>query len=321
MKQDNFPRVSVLLAVYNPNETWLRELLLSLNAQTYENTEVLIWDDCPEHPVRENIFAQTLTDKKYTLFRGETNLGSNGAFEELTRRAKGKYLAYCDQDDIWCEHKVEVMAQKLGQTGSPLVYSDMFVIDAQGRVVANTIKKVHKRQEFMEGAGLAKHLVVRNFIMGCAMMTRADVAQSALPFEKNLVHDEWIAINAALAGNIELIKQPLLYYRKHSSNQTGVLMGVTDKNSYYTLRILMGKAKTAALMSRMGDGELGGTLNALRDWYDARAGYFNTRDRDCLRRMKTSDFGGKAVVFERYIPYMPEIVFKLAIKLLKKGIL
>ena len=39
------PLVSILLAVYKPNEKWLIEQLISLNEQSYENLELIVYDD------------------------------------------------------------------------------------------------------------------------------------------------------------------------------------------------------------------------------------------------------------------------------------
>ena len=95
------PLVSILLAVYKPNETWFIEQLISLNEQTYDNIELLVYDDCPDFPVNEDIIKKYITKFSYTLIRGIENEGSNKAFEELTKEAKGELFAYCDQDDIW----------------------------------------------------------------------------------------------------------------------------------------------------------------------------------------------------------------------------
>lgn len=39
-------KVDVLMSVYNPDMNYLKEQLISLNNQTYENMEILIFDDC-----------------------------------------------------------------------------------------------------------------------------------------------------------------------------------------------------------------------------------------------------------------------------------
>ena len=42
------PKVVIALSIYKPNLKWLEELLISLNNQTYQNIELLVWNDCPE---------------------------------------------------------------------------------------------------------------------------------------------------------------------------------------------------------------------------------------------------------------------------------
>ncbi|WP_159117186.1 glycosyltransferase, partial [Clostridium neonatale] len=95
------PLVSILLAVYKPNEKWLIEQIVSLNEQSYNNLDLLVYDDCPEESVNEELLKKYITNFEYKLIRGTINKGSNIAFEELTKIGDGEYFAYCDQDDIW----------------------------------------------------------------------------------------------------------------------------------------------------------------------------------------------------------------------------
>ena len=69
------------------------------------------------------------------------------------------------------------------------------------------------------------------------MMVKSDIAKKAIPFEETLIHDQWIAIIAAINGKIEFINKPLVRYRQHSFNQTGILKDVYDKQTYYNKRI------------------------------------------------------------------------------------
>ena len=43
------PLISIVMAVYEPNMQWLKELLLSLESQTYPNLELILRDDCSPH--------------------------------------------------------------------------------------------------------------------------------------------------------------------------------------------------------------------------------------------------------------------------------
>ena len=77
-----------------------------------------------------------------------------------------------------------------------------------------------------------KSYFFRNCTAGCSMLMRADIAKQAVPFPKQTVADHWLAIWAAYSGSIVFVDKAMLKYRQHSRNQTGILSGVTDKESY-----------------------------------------------------------------------------------------
>lgn len=315
------PRVSILMAVYKPNERWLREQLSSLNEQTYSNLELLIYDDCPEFPLDEEIVQELITAFPYRIIRGEKNLGSNKAFERLTVEGEGKYFSYCDQDDIWHSEKVERMVEVLESTGSPLVCSDLAIIDGDDKRIADSITKVRKRHVFYEGEGLASRLLVKNFVTGCAMMIRANIAKKSVPFVDSLVHDQWLAINAALCGRIEVIHEPLIDYRQHGGNQTGVLKGINSKQDYYEERIGDMQRRLSDYKSRLN--EVAGirqTISELEEFNEARSRYFYSHKSADLRIMrKYRGFARQDVLFETFIPFLPEWTVKKAFRLIQNG--
>lgn len=314
------PLVSILMAVYKPNERWLREQLSSLNGQTYSNLELLIYDDCPACPLDEEIVRDMITAFPYRIIRGEKNLGSNKAFERLTAEGEGKYFSYCDQDDVWHSDKVERMTDVLESTGSPLVCSDLAIIDGDGKQIADSITKIRKRHVFYEGDGLASSLLVKNFVTGCAMLIRSEVAKNAVPFMDSLVHDQWLAINAALCGRIEVIRERLIDYRQHNGNQTSILHGITDKKSYYYERIEKFLLKINEYKLRLYSGKLAAEIDKLDEFYNARKRYFNKPGISELRIMwKYRDIARDSVLLESVMMLIPEWLFKIIINLAKKG--
>lgn len=309
------------MAVYKPEEKWLREQLSSLNAQTYPNLELLIYDDCPACPLDEDIVRELITAFPYRIIRGEKNLGSNKAFERLTTEGSGKYFSYCDQDDVWHPDKIQRMTEVLERTGSPLVCSDIAIIDGDDRRIADSITKIRKRHVFHEGEGLAGYLLVRSFVTGCAMMMRSDVAKGSVPFVDSLIHDQWLAINAALAGRIEVIREPLIDYRQHNGNQTSILHGVTDKQSYYQERIVSFKKRIDEYALRLsGSEELKSTIDELSCFIEARDRFYNKHKLSDLRLMrKYRHYAPDSVLLESFMRFLPEKLFKYILNLAKKG--
>lgn len=306
MGTDNAPLISIIMAVYKPNEKWFREQLRSLNEQTYPSLELLICDDCPEFPVEEKIISENIVNFPFILVRNEKNMGSNKAFERLTELAGGKYISYCDQDDVWHSDKVKKMVSVLERTGSPMVCSDLNIIDGNGKLIADSITKVRKRHVFREGEGLAPQLLVSNFVTGCAMMMRADTAKRAVPFVDSLVHDQWLAICAATEGRIELIRESLIDYRQHEGNQTGILKGVYDKLSYYNERLIKFLPRLDDYKNRLYSGNMKTAVDELDAFYHARIRYSRKMNfKDLKTMLKYKRYSKTGVLVETAMKFIP----------------
>lgn len=235
------PRIAILLAVYEPRMDWLEAQLKSLDAQTYPNLRLYIRDDCSPTVSFEAIAAcvkDCIRAFPFELRRNEKNLGSNGNFERLTLEAEGDCFAYCDQDDVWLPEKLERLQGAMAAEEALLVCSDMVIIDGEGVQVADSITKVRRHHVFKSGEGLAKELLVSNFVTGCTMLVRADTARAAVPFCPYMVHDHYLALWCAAKGKVVSLPDRLIRYRIHTGNQTLIMAGVTDKNSYFRVRIL-----------------------------------------------------------------------------------
>lgn len=234
------PCIAILMAVYNPNPLWFRQQLESLNRQTYPNLRLYVRDDCsPQTPFAEiqAAVAQYITAFPAEVRRNEKNLGSNRTFELLTAEAQGDRFAYCDQDDVWLPEKLAVMEADMERTGAVMVCCDVSVIDGQGNQKADSITKVRKHAAHPAGTDLAPRLLFRNFVFGCACLMDAAQARASLPFCPYYFHDHYLALWSAAHGLLYSEPRALIRYRIHGSNQTGVMLGVKDKESYAACRI------------------------------------------------------------------------------------
>lgn len=309
------------MATYNPRLDWLREQLLSINAQDYPNLVLHICDDCSPNVAFEDIercVTECISAFEFTLERNEENLGSNLTFERLTREcADGEYLAYCDQDDVWHENKLSTLQAAIEREGALLVCSDMCVIDGEGRKTADSITEVRRRHVFRSGTGLAEKLLVSNWVTGCTMLVRADAAKAAVPFCPHMVHDQYIALVCAERGKIVSLPDALIDYRIHGANQTSTLAGVTDKASYLEVRIEKMQQRMRWLRDNLPCGEA--TRAVIEDgihWVNARREHWLHRGGAPVV-YKYRHFSEYASVFELVTAYCPEWLFRFAVGLVK----
>lgn len=231
------PLISILMAVYEPRMDWLREQLVSLNEQTYPNLRLYIRDDCSPTVQIQSCVRDCITRFPYVITRNEKNLGSNATFELLTKEAEGDLFAYCDQDDVWLPEKLTVLQEAMERERAVLAYSDVSAVDDEGKLLAGSLRELRPRLTYLEGSDLAPKLFFRNCVAGCAMLVNSNIAKRAIPFPRQTVCDHWIALLAATEGMIAFVPDQLVRYRQHKRNQTGVLAGVSDKQSYLRYKV------------------------------------------------------------------------------------
>ena len=321
--QTDKPLVSILLAVYKPNIKWLIEQLVSLNEQSYENLNLFVYDDCPEEPVDEELYEKYIDNFDYKIIRGSVNQGSNKAFEELTKIADGEYFAYCDQDDVWEANKISLMMEKFNDEKVTLVCCDLSIIDENGQKTYESIRDIRKRIVYKSGYNLAKDLLISNFVTGCAMIVRKKIAMKSIPFPNKIIHDNWIAVIAALNGKIEALDKRLVRYRQHNNNQTGILKGINDKQTYYQKKIVEILDRDLILKDRLKD------YYEVKEYIDyciillsARKEYFKKPSIAQLKIIiKHSRYYRLSILLEIFSPIIPEFIFRFIIELTKKGVL
>lgn len=316
------PRIAILMAVYEPRLDWLREQLLSLNAQTYPNLRLYVRDDGSAESVFAEITAclqNCITAFPYEIARNEKNLGSNKTFERLTRDAQGDFFAYCDQDDVWHEDKLEILEQAMQRSNSLLVCSDMHIIDSDGNRMADSITKVRRHHVFLSGKGLAPELLFRNFVTGCTMLVQAQEAKAAIPFCPYMVHDQYIALWCAARGSILSLPQPLVNYRIHGENQTGLMAGVADKASYGTVRIKQAAMRMQWLNDRFPcEDSLRQTIREAMLWTRAREQNW-THHGGTRTVWKYRHFSRFSAAAEILLKNAPDRLFMEAIRLAQKN--
>lgn len=121
------PLVSVILPVYNREDTIMRALN-SVIIQSYYNMEVIVIDDGSTDATVQMV--QSCLDKRVRLIRLPSNCGANTARNRGIEQAKGEYIAFQDSDDEWFENKLEkqikyMQMRELSASYSPyLLYED-----------------------------------------------------------------------------------------------------------------------------------------------------------------------------------------------------
>lgn len=92
------PKVSVLMPVYNTEESYLREAIESILNQTFSDFEFIILNDGSTNNAQDIILSYKDTRINYVI--NEKNLGLIKTLNKGLDLAKGEYIARMDSDDI-----------------------------------------------------------------------------------------------------------------------------------------------------------------------------------------------------------------------------
>lgn len=99
--------ISVLMAVYNESETYLRAAMESILNQTFSNFEFIIVNDCSDAATVRILNEYVLSDNRIVLIDNKKNIGLTKSLNKALKKAKGKYIARMDSDDISIKERFE----------------------------------------------------------------------------------------------------------------------------------------------------------------------------------------------------------------------
>lgn len=306
MKSVNEPLISILVAIYNPNLNWLSQQLNSLYNQDYKNLEIIIIDDCSnnlEFGLISNCIKYNLKDFNYKLERNNINLGSNKTFERLTRLANGKYIAYCDQDDIWSKNKISVLYDLI-KNDNIVSYCDMKIIDEKSIITHNSLKEIRPALKYVYGKDLVQNYIFANCTAGCSMLVRSDIAKKSIPFLEDIIYDHYICLIASLYGSFAFTNRKLVKHRIHKHNQTGILTGIYNKEDYYNKKII----PLIKIYNR-----LGFFKNSFKNKKNIFIFINARKKKNCFLLWKYRKVNKRIAYFEIFINFIPDFVFRFII--------
>jgi len=113
--------VSIIMPLYN-SSYYIKETIKSIITQTYSNWELLITDDCSTDDSCDIVNSLKINNKIH-LFKLTKNSGAAICRNNSLKYAKGRYIAFCDSDDIWRPHKLMEQIKFLNTNNIPFTFS------------------------------------------------------------------------------------------------------------------------------------------------------------------------------------------------------
>jgi len=209
-----------VLPVFN-GERFLCEVLDSLLAQSFSDFELRIADNASTDATAAICQKYAAKDPRIIYHRHTENLGVFNNAAWLCRQAKGEFLMFVGDDDVYEPDCLARYVERIRDREDViLVYSDYGWIDVEGRRSESGLKYFMDADDEIEH-NLYRYIrtaMVLPLMMG---LFRTAVVQQALPFPTFGKYDQDLTAGRDIAflwnvlpkGQVDSVRAPLFYYR------------------------------------------------------------------------------------------------------------
>jgi len=207
------PLVSVIIPTYN-RANFLKDSIQSVLSQTFKDFEIIIINNYSNDNTLE--LVNSFNDNRIKII----NYKNNGIIAKSRNQglihSSGRYIAFLDDDDLWCPRKLELQIKYLESNPEiDIAYSNAMIIDEHGKRkgVLNNPKRAKSGKVFLE-------LVNDSFVPMLTVLMKKKVFETIGSLNEDLsmraAEDYEYWLRASLKFNFGYIDKPLALYRVHS---------------------------------------------------------------------------------------------------------
>ena len=206
------PKVSVIMNCFNGRD-YLNLSVPSLLNQTYENWELIFWDnsstdDSINHPV--------LDHPKIIKFSSERTLSLGEARNCALKETSGEWVAFLDVDDEWLPQKLSTQMAGVSNTSHILSYGGIHEITKTGQIIRSVLPR------WSSGYRLSEQLEYFEINLVTSMVKKSILSDLDLQFRPDLQASEEynLFLRLLVHGTVKVEAEVLGKYRVHDTSLT-----------------------------------------------------------------------------------------------------
>ncbi len=207
------PTVSVIIPTYQRSHI-VSQAINSVLAQTYKDYEIIVVNDGSQDNTPQ-VLAQ-FSDTRITAIH-QTNQGLSAARNTGIRSARGKYIAFLDDDDLWEPQKLEKQISILeANPNFGLIYSDALFFSDENGLLGSSYNQAFPTPNLQVLWTLFRY----NYIPVLTVVVRRNCLDEVGLFDETLRscedHDLWLRLIEKFP--IYFLNEVLARYRNSSNN-------------------------------------------------------------------------------------------------------
>ena len=237
------PKISVVLTSYNHSK-YLRDAIDSVLNQTFQDFELIIWDDASTDD-SWNIIT-SYTDPRISPVRSESNSAGSACFSLMNRESTGDYIAIHHSDDVWEPNKLSEQFSFLSSNSDiAAVFTNVTPIGENGEVFTD---KKHFYFSIFDQPNRTRHGWLNHFFYVGNCLCHPSVLMRRKTFEESGGYryglfqlgdlDLWVRL--CLKYEIYVLPKRLTRFRirENESNASGDKATTRIRGRFEFLRIL-----------------------------------------------------------------------------------
>lgn len=209
------PTISIITPAYNC-EKYLEEAVDSVLAQTVQDWELLIIDDCSKDNTYRCMQKLAAKDSRIRIFKNVQNAGAAATRNFGVRQSEGQWIAFLDSDDLWKEDKLEKQMAVLEKyPEASFLFTGSAFIEDDGMTIAHTLHVPEKVNR--------KKLLNQNVISCSSVLIRRELILEFPMPEEDGIHEDfatWLGILTEVPWAYG-VDEPLLIYRRALASKSG----------------------------------------------------------------------------------------------------
>lgn len=213
------------MATYN-GAAFLEEQLSSLSMQKVLPHELFVTDDGSTDATLE-ILKEYSAIAPFPVHIGcnSHGLGYGRNFLKAALHCKAQYVAFCDQDDVWHDGKLQLITKVIEKMSPDVVVHGGIVVDQKLRSLGFRYPDIQ-----LSGWFQPKEINEDLFWPGYSLVIKSDsllswgieqVISDENLCRKTFAHDRWIFNKVIEGASCYQIPEELVKYRQHASNLIG----------------------------------------------------------------------------------------------------
>jgi len=210
----NEPLVSIIMNCYN-GERYLRQAIESILAQTYQNWEIVFWDN-QSIDDSEKVF-KSYNDNRFHYYYAEKHTVLYDARNYALSKCNGELIAFLDVDDWWFPEKLYIQVPLFNDVAIGLSCGNYITVNER----KNNDISLRAEYRSLPYGNVLNELFDDYFVHMSTLVVRKkalDELEHSFDPRFNIIGDLEMLVRLCSKWTLASVQLPIAYYRWHQNN-------------------------------------------------------------------------------------------------------